>query len=62
MSKAKIRIIAAFLAKNRRQCNPDRAVVKSTPHASLSFFSLRRRRATLAVLATDCECGAVEKA
>ena len=62
-SRVKIRIISVFLARTRRQCNPvTRPLVKFAPRALLSIFSLRRRRATLVVLITDCERGMVEKA
>jgi hypothetical protein len=61
-SKAKILIISTFLAQIAGNVTPDLAVVKSVPRALLSVFSLRRRRATLVVLVTDCERGMVEKA
>jgi len=60
-SRAKTRIISAFLAKIVGNVPPDQAAVKSDPRL-LSFFSSRRRRATLVALATDCERGMVEKA
>ena len=51
-----------FLAWIAGNVTPDQALVKSASRALLSFFSLRRRRATLIVLITDCERGMVEKA
>jgi hypothetical protein len=50
----------AFLA--RIAGNVTQALVKFASRVLLSFFSLRRRRATLIVLITDCERGMVEKA
>src|SRR5580692_4779121 len=60
-SRAKIRIISAFLARIAGNVTPDRAVVKSVPRSLLSIFSLRRWRATLIVRATDYQRGTVKR-